>query len=328
MNYDKIKGMNKYKLSYLLAIFLFSSCIEEKTDVEDSLFLGTPIKVDVSLGDGYTQTRAITQMEIGSSAYLSTDHVVMREYYYSEEGKLTSHSPLVWTSADPITIYGYYVDGGLQIPSSDRSYSVTPTTHSYLAGKTIVKYNDTSGTYPQDADLTLRQQLAKILIRVKVADGTSSVTDGKLGGGMLYTSGVFSDLYNSNGYGIGGNGYVEGSSEGTGWTVLTNEDPVILDLDEPVYDSNTKTYTYTAIIMPQIVSNTTTEFFTIKVAGAFSAHYYLREAITFRAGRVYELVVDDVTKTLYLNNTVLVEDFVGYDASRIAITPSSTATWN
>ena len=301
----------------MAGILLLTACTTDEDRDKDLSFIGSNIDVDINLGD--QQTRA--GIENGSSAYLTTDHVVMREYYLNSQGELTSPTPLVWTTSETTPIYGYYVDGGKQVPAADRSYTVTPATQSYLAGMNAVKF-------PGEVELTLRQQLAKIQISIKVADGSSTVKDGKLGGGKLYTSGTFSSIFNAKGYGIGGDGYVEGSTEGTGWTVAVRNNPVTLDLDAPTYDSGTSTYTFTAIIMPQIISDTSTPFLSVTVADIFSASYTLKTAVTFRAGYKYTMEVDEVTKTLYITNSIEVQDFTDYNASRIAITPETETTWS
>ena len=312
----------------LVTVLLLTACSADEQIKEDLSFVGTPIDIRISLDGQEGQTRAVQTMPIGQSAYLTTDHVSIREYYYNESSVLTSPSPLVWTSGNATTIYGYYIDGGLHIPAIDRSYLVTPTTNSYLAGKDIVQYKDNTGTYSSTAQLTLKQQLAKIIITIKAADGTSTITNGQLGGGMIHTSGTFSDIFDANGYGIGGDGYVEGSTDGTGWTVDTRRNPETLELGNPVYDESSKTYSFTVTLMPQIISNTSTPFFTVTVADIFSASYYLSSPVLFQAGKTYNMNVDDVTKTLYITNSIYVEDFTGYDASRVAITATTTATWN
>lgn len=254
-------------------------------------------------------TRTATPMTAGTAYLIAGGDY--RRYVYSSTTGVTSANPLVWTSLAPITIYGYYIDGGQTMPNSTSapSYTVNPSSASFLVGKDQVTF----GGEHNIAQLILRQQLAKVTVTVTSLDG-SVISDAKLGGDLLYTTGTFSPAsFNVNGYANGG-------TNGTGWTPATNLDPETLSMTLDATHSSGNNYVFYAYVLPQLFSNTSVDFLVVKVTSGTLVHhvgYRLNAAITMKAGGTYNLVVDNVTNALFLNTGVNVEDIGDSDNSNL-----------
>ena len=281
-----------------LALFSFGAC---NSDEEPQDYIGTPIPVSIDIeGMAQMTTRTATPMTTGTAYLIAGGDY--RRYVYSSTTGVTSANPLVWTSLDPITIYGYYIDGGETMPNSTSapSYTVNPSSASFLVGKDQVTFGGNHSV----AQLTLRQQLAKVTVTVTSLDG-SVISDAKLGGGLLYTTGTFSPAsFNENGYANGG-------TNGTGWTPATNFDPETLSMTKNVTASSGNSYVFYAYVLPQLFSDTSVDFLVVKVTSGTLVHYVgfrLNAALTMKAGGTYNLVVDNVTNALYLNTNIVVDD--------------------
>ena len=280
------------------AVLLCAACTAD----ESLPALGSPIPVTIGIeGVANITTRSATALSTGT-AYLTAGGEAFKRYVYSSETGVTSANPLVWTSLDPITVYGYYIDGGETMPNSITApyYTVDPANASFLVGKDIVQF----GSENNIANLTLRQQLAKVIVTVTSIDG-SVISDAKLGGGLLYTSGTFASTEYSDA------GYATGGENGTGWTRATNLDPKTLSMTKDETSSSGNDYVFYAYVLPQQFTSTTVDFLTVKVTSGDLVHqvgYRLTATLTMKAGSTYNLSVDKVTNLLYLNTGIVVDD--------------------
>ena len=288
------------------AVLLCAACT---ADDESQPALGSPIPVTIGIeGVVNFTTRSATALSTGT-AYLTAGGEAFKRYVYSSETGVTSANPLVWTSLDPITVYGYYIDGGETIPNSISTpyYTVDPANASFMVGKDVVQFGAANNT----ANLTLRQQLAKVTVTVSSLDG-SVISDAKLGGGLLYTTGTFASTeYNDAGYATGG-------ENGTGWTRATNLNPETLSMTKDETSSSGNDYVFYAYVLPQQFTNTTVDFLTVKVTSGELVHqvgYRLTATLTMKAGCTYNLSVDKVTNSLYLNTDITVDDIPDSDNS-------------
>lgn len=283
----------------IFSIIAITLCLWACTDDDSGeSYLGKPVDLNICM-EGTVQTRVATAMTTGS-VYLKSniEGATWKRYTWdSDNSKYTSENQLMWT-APTMIITGYYINDGSARPADDLSYTVTSTTQSYLVGQTTATYGST-----ENVNITLKQQLAKIKVTVESKDG-STLSNPRLGGDVLYTTGVFDNSSFNDGYSNGG-------STGTGWTVSPNGLPSTVDMIQET--STGSSVTYSAIILPQSISNTTVNFFVVTASnGGNLSHqvgYRLANATTFVAGRLYELKVDAVTNTLYLESDVIVDDF-------------------
>ena len=262
---------------------------------DQQAFVGQPINVAISL-DSEGSTRTATAMTTGT-AYLIGNSNPVRAYTWSGTA-FTSDAPLIWTAAT-MDIYGYYADGGQTAVASPPSYSMLGKTAnaSFLAGAAQTTFSQTS---QEPINLTLRQQLAYISVTVK-ADGTPTLTNAKLGNGMLYTSGTFANSFETDSH-SSAYGYGNGGNNGGGWTVSGTATTIDM-IPHP-----TKANTYYARIIPQTIG-TSKAFFTVSIDG-FNIGFTLASETTFRAGCKYDLVAEhEVSYTLYVDESITVSDF-------------------
>lgn len=288
-------NMNKRRVVYLGFILTLISCTTDESSKYDLSYIGQIVDINICLDDrALTRTESMTT----GSAYLisNTSGSVMKRYTWNSElGKFTSENQLIWT-APTMVITGYYINGGNTRPADDFSYTVSPTTQNYCVGQTTANFNSGS---PESISIVLKQQLAKVSVTLESTDG-STLSDPKLGGGVLYTSGIFDKSS------FGATSYANGGTDGSGWTVASNGTPTTIDMT--VASSNT----FTAIILPQKITNTSVDFFTVTVTKGSLVHtvgYRLADTQVFKAGYTYNLKVDGVTNTLYLESDIIVEDF-------------------
>ena len=290
------------------AALLFLGCT---ADEEPQSALGNPIPVTIAVeGVANLTTRAATALTTGT-AYLTAGGEAFKRYVYSSETGVTSANPLVWTSLDAITVYGYYIDGGETMPNSITApyYTVNPASSSFLVGYDVVQF----GTENNTANLTLRQQLAKVTVTVKSLDG-SVVSDPKLGGGLLYTTGTFDPTSFNEG------GYANGGANETGWTPATNLDRETLPMNTDATNTTNGNYVFYAYVLPQQFTNTSVDFLTVQITSGELVHtvgYRLNANLIMKAGGTYNLVVDPVTNALYLNTDINVEDIGDSDNSNL-----------
>lgn len=305
--------MTKKNIIGILLLSILSAC--SSNDGEDFSFLGQPIEVNVNVGS-IGMTRANTNIPVNHSIYFKTTNSGSQWKRYTSDGTaLTSASPLVWTS-NSMTIDGYYFNGNADDVflsnhgnPGDVIYTVNTINsinNSFLAARQTITYTDATNN---TVNMTPKQQLAKITVTVGIDDG-STLSNPMLGGGRIYTSGSF--LY-AGGYDA--NGYATGGEDATGWTTVTQNNPTTIEMNKV---SETKTgnvvtsVTYEAVIIPQRIDNTSVNFFTIRSTKGSVSHttnYRLTAAITFEAGKLYDLRVADVTNTLYLEETIPIDDF-------------------
>ncbi len=274
-----------------------AACTADDATNSGSPYAGKPVDIAISL-DGVAQTRAETAMTTGSAYLISNvTGATMKRYTWSTtENKFTSENQLMWM-APTMTITGYYINGGASRPADDFAYTVSSTTQSYCVGQTTATFGTT-----ESVSIVLKQQLAKVTVTVDSKDG-STLSSPRLGGGVLYMSGNFDNTSFSNNYANGG-------TDGTGWTVASNGTPTTIDMTQSATSGTS--VTYSAIILPQTISNTSVNFFTITAANGGLNHtvsYRLAAAQTFKAGCQYNLKVDAVTNTLYLETDIEIEDF-------------------
>lgn len=310
--------MKIIRYSFGLAVLLLAACSSDET--EKAFVPGEEMNLTLNLAnDSEVQTRALTNPD--GTVYVKSDQSTLTKTYTydSENNKFVSDNPLVWLAKE-MKITGYYyringVAGELTfLYTVDKAKSQT----SYCAGQREV-------TYPADVSLELRQQLAKIEITVTADDGEGTVqSNPKLGGDMLYMTGTFDPTtFNDNGYATGG-------TDGTGWNPSVNTDKKTIDMTK--VSSENGVYKYSAVILPQKISDTTTPFFTVDVGPnantvLTTVKYKLKEATTFKAGYTYTLKVDNVTNTLYIESGITYEDFENFNANGRAIVNATTSEW-
>ncbi len=299
----------KVVIAYLATALTLTACGSDDA-VGEASYIGKPIDISITLDD-MAQTRTEAPMTTGS-AYLKSNiaGAVWKRYTWdSQTSKFTSENQLMWT-ASTMVITGYYINNGASRPADDLSYTVSSSNQTYLVGQTTATWGSTSSL-----SITLKQQLAKIVITIASNDG-STLKNPRLGGGLLHATGSFDNSAFANGYATGGDKLNASDSEGTGWTVLTTESTTTLDMTA-VSGDGTSSATYYAIIMPQVITNTAVDFFTIDTTNGDINHstgYRLTSGIAFKAGKTYNLVVDNVTNTLYLESTITIADFNDADS--------------
>ena len=309
MRYNKI-------FLYLVMPLLVEACTQDEE--EQPLFFGQPMDLCLNI-DSRAFTRSM-DTPTGSVFVQSNLSTVTKRYTY-DGGKFVSDNPLMWLASN-MTINGYYyqINGAtgemtfLYTVDNDDNHLQT----SFCAGQVSV-------TYPSDVKLELRQQLAMIEVTVKADDGTGTVQSHPLfGGDLLYMTGTFDPTtFDAKGYATGGTG-------GTGWIPSTNTDKKTIAMKTK--SSSNGEYTYYAVILPQRITDTSTPIFTVDVGPnaqtvMTTVKYKLKSATTFKAGYTYQLRVDNVTNTLYVDSGVQVEDFENFDSSRRSITDCSTGSW-
>ena len=304
------------RYSYWFAALLFAGC---SADGSDKPFVpGEPMSLTINLANDAT-TRSFANPD-GLVFVNSNKSSVTKSYTYeSSSNSFVSENPLVWLDKTmTLTGFFYRINGIADQLTFLYTVDASKNQTSYCAGQTTV-------TYPNNVSLELRQQLAKIEITVTADDGTGTVqTNPKLGGGMLYMTGTFDpSTFNANGYATGG-------TDGTGWNPSTNTDKKTINMKK-VSDAN-GVYKYSAVILPQKITDTSTPFFTVDIGPTTStvlttAKYKLSSATTFKAGYTYTLNVDNVTNTLFIESGILVDDFTGFDANRRAVTDVREQKW-
>lgn len=285
-----------------LPMVVLSGCSANDEDRKDMSFIGKPMNINVNIADVVeTPTRASTAMTTGTVYINGTDNS-MKAYTWSESS-FTTDDPLLWTT-ETMNIYGYYADRGTTAVADSRSYTVSDASNaSFLAGATTTTYSQHTR---EEISLSLHQQLAYVYVTVSSDRGTT-MTEAKLGNGMLYTSGVFDNSsFDLNGYGTGG-------TDNSGWT--TSGSPTTIDMIQSATSSTSTTTsaTYYAIIIPQTIG-TTSPFFTVKVSG-YPVGFRLNASQTFKAGMRYNLLVDRVTYALYMESAITVSDFTDSGSS-------------
>lgn len=297
----------------ILLLSILSAC--STNDGEDLSFLGQPIEVNVNVGS-IGMTRANTNIPVNHSVYFKTTVSGSQWIRYTSDGTvLTSANPLLWTS-ESMTIDGYYFNGNaddvFSVTTGDVTYTVNSTNNSFLAARQTITYTNAANN---TVNMTPKQQLAKITVTVGIDDG-STLSNPMLGGGRIYMSGIFA---NAGGYDA--NGYATGGEYATGWTTVTQNNPTTIAMSKV---SETKTgnvvtsVTYEAVIIPQRIDNTSVNFFTIRATNGAVSHilyYKLAAPQTFVAGQQYNLIVDEVTNTVYLEETIEIDDFKDADSA-------------
>ena len=297
----------------ILLLSILSAC--STNDGKDLSFLGQPVEVNVNMGS-IGMTRVNTNIPVNHSVYFKTTVSGSQWIRYTSDGTtLTSANPLLWIS-ESMTIDGYYINGNADDvfigTTGVVTYTVSSTNNSFLAARQTITYTDATNN---TVNMTPKQQLAKITVTVGIDDG-STLSNPMLGGGRIYMSGTFA---NAGGYDA--NGYATGGVNATGWTTVTQENPTTIEMNKV---SETKTgnvvtsVTYEAVIIPQRIDNTSVNFFTIRATNGAVSHtlyYKLAAPQTFVAGRQYNLIVDDVTNTLYLEQIIEIEDFIDSPAA-------------
>lgn len=275
-------------------VSMLTGCHTDEADGQQSTYAGQPLNVSISLDDD-GRTRAATAMTTGT-AYLWGGSNPMRAYTWSGSA-FTPDVPLVWTAAT-MNVYGYYADGGQTAVTRALTYTTAgkTSTASFLAGTAQASFSQ-SGQEP--INLTLRQQLAYISVTVK-ADGTPTISNARLGNGMLYTTGTFANSFETDAT-SSAFGYGNGGTNSSGWTVSGS--PTTIDMIAHPTEANT----YYARVIPQTIG-TSKPFFTVTIDG-FGVGFTLASTTTFKAGYKYELVVDQVSYTLYLTEIISVSDF-------------------
>ena len=307
--------MKRINYSLWITALLAVACSSD--DADKAFVHGEAMNLTISLANDAT-TRTLVNPD-GTVFVKSDKSTVTKTYTYdSGSSSFMSDNPLVWLDKN-MTITGYFyringIGGDLTfLYTVDASKNQT----SYCAGQTSV-------VYPANVSLSLRQQLAKIEITVTADDGTGTVqSNPKLGGGMLYMTGTFDpSTFNASGYATGG-------TDGTGWIPSVNTDKKTIGMT--TVSSSGGVYKYSAVILPQKISDTSTPFFTVDVGPNASTvlttvKYNLRSATTFKAGYTYTLNVDNVTNTLYIESGIQVEDFTDFNANRRSASTISN-TW-
>lgn len=277
---------------------LLTACKAEVSDENNSQFIGTPVEISLLKDDGRVGTRALTPLTSGT-AWLTGGSGGLKPYIWNNNA-FTSTNPLIWTGMN-MTINGYYAGlNGQTTVMSDLSYSIDYSNSAvdcgFLSGQTSASYAEQTRVA-----ITLRQQLAKIYVMVR-SDGGSIINNAKLSN--IYTSGIFSSILDINGYATGGN-------DGTGWTVSGSTSTVSMSV---IKDSNgNDTNNFQAIIIPQSVNSGMT-FFSVVIDG-LTAQFQLESTTTFKAGRQYNLSLDQVSQTLYLESEIQIADFGTGDTS-------------
>ena len=296
---------NLFLWQMVLPIIVLSSCSGNDEDRKDMSFIGKPMNINVNIADvTETPTRASTAMTSGTVWINGTDNS-MKAYTWSGSN-FTTEDPLLWT-AETMNIYGYYADRGATTVTDSRSYTVSDASNaSFLAGATTTTYNQETR---EEISLSLHQQLAYVYVTVSSDLGTT-MTEAKLGNGMLYTSGVF----DNNSFDL--NGYANGGTDNSGWT--TSGSPTTIDMIQSATSSTSTatSATYYAIIIPQTIG-TTSPVFTVKISG-YPVGFRLNASQTFKAGMSYNLLVDRVTYVLYMESIIMVSDFTdsGFNESQ------------
>ena len=276
----------------MTALFALGACSGHDQDTDLS-FIGQPVEISLGVEGGAT-TRAVAALTTGT-AYLNGGSSHMKPYTYSSESKTyTSTDPLVWTDMN-MTIYGYYADNGQTAVTSSLDYSIDYSSNavagSFLAGKTTASYSTRT-----PVSIVLRQQLARIYLTVRAESG-SVIASPQLN--HLYTAGTFQKSLDGNGYGNGG-------SNGSGWETSGSTETISMS-------EASGTNAYHAYIIPQTI-NAGVTFFSVGVDG-LTAEFQLASTKTFRAGSQYNLVVDEVSHTLYLESEVAIKDFEAGDTA-------------
>lgn len=280
----------------VLPMMILAGCSGGDEGQADRSFIGKPMNINLNIADvTELPTRASTAMTTGT-AWLNGTGNSMKAYTFSE-GSYTTDDPLLWT-AETMSIYGYYADGGSTSVSDSRAYTVAdPSGASFLAGATTTTY---SQDVREEISISLHQQLAYLYVTVSSDLGTT-MTEAQLGNGMLYTSGIFDNsAFDLNGYAIGG-------TNNSGWTTSGTATTINMTQSATSSTSTTTSTTYYAVIIPQTIG-TTSPFFTIRISG-YPVGFRLNAAQTFKAGKRYNLMVDRVTNILYLQSTIDVSDF-------------------
>ncbi len=268
------------------ALLVLAACTAEGTGDDDRPFIGKPIDISLSV-EGSARTRAVTALTTGT-AWLNGGSSHMKPYIYAS-GAYTSTDPLVWTGMN-MTISGYYAGtAGQTTVTSDLAYSIDysggSTDGSFLAGQASASYAEQTRVA-----ITLRQQLALVYVSVRAESG-STIANAKLHG--IYAAGTFRGDYD-------GNGYATGGSNGSGWAVSGSTATISMS-------AATGTNAYQAVIIPQTVSSGAT-FFSVEVDG-LQASFQLASTMTFKAGCQYNLSLDQVSQTLYLESEIQIADF-------------------
>ena len=300
--------MKKLFLWYIVAaLMMLAGCSRNDECQPDLSFIGKPMNIAISFAEMTdASTRVSSPMTTGTAWLDGTDNL-MKAYTYSG-GVFTTDNPLLWT-ATTMDVYGYYADGGTTQVDDTHAYTVVnPSAASFLAGASTATYTQDER---EEISLSLRQQLAYVYVTVSSDYGTD-MTEPKLGNGMLYTSGTF----DNSSFDL--NGFANAGADNSGWT--TSGSPTTIDMTQSDYSesSTTTSYTYYGIIIPQTIG-TSNPFFTIKI-DEYPVGFRLNAAQTFKAGARYNLVVDRVTYTLYLQSVINVSDFTtGGSASQSGI---------
>ncbi len=277
--------MNHHSWLYMIALLtLMTGCTAYDTSGSDNSFIGQPIDIRLSV-DGTAGTRAVTALTSGT-AWLNGGSSDMKPYTYNA-GSYTSTDPLVWTGTN-MTITGYYADGGQTAVASGLAYTInygSENSGSFLAGETTASYANRT-----PVSIVLRQQLAQVSVTVRT-EGGSTATNPQLRN--IYTSGTFGQDFDSNGYATGG-------TNGSGWTVSGSTSTIGMS---PTASPGI----YQAAIIPQTITAGTT-IFTIEVDGLM-ASFELASVTTFKAGCRYNLEIDEISHTLYLESEITIKDF-------------------
>ena len=291
--------MNRSTWLYVTVLLALIACSDSEQDSELSL-VGKPVEIDLCM-EGQVTTRAVTTLTSGT-AYLNGGSSHMKPYTYSG-GSFISSDPLVWTHMD-MTITGYYADNGQTAVDNTLAYRIDYSSGgangSFLSGQTSASYKDQTRV-----TITLRQQLARVYVTVRTEE-ESNIDNPKLRG--IYTAGIYQGNLDTNGYAVGG-------SNNSGWEVSGSATTVGMS-------ATTGTNVYHAIIIPQTVS-AGTDFFSVDIDG-LTGSFQLASTMTFKAGRQYNLALERMTHTLYLDSEVLVNDFVDPDTSTTVDTSNVT----